>query len=147
VTFEELEEKYPNGFYDANITSLNLDYKNRTAKLCLSLRGNAPDGPGRDEYKRAVLTVNGFYYFVIEPPDNDHLWYPQRPIQVTGHPEDVSLFPLSEHVKEKLSPDAFCCRFYVHDWNSFIHIAARNAELTWLADDLQANRRTSAINP
>jgi hypothetical protein len=74
----------------------------------------------------------GFHYFVIEPPDTDHLSYPQRPIQVDGHPEDVSTFSLFEHLRPKLSGDAFCCRFYVHDWNSFIHMAAKGAQFTWV---------------
>jgi hypothetical protein len=134
MTFEELDQRFPNGFDDAEIISLTLDYQNRTAQLQLNLRGNPPDSPNRDEYQRAVLLLNGFYYFVIEPPDADHLWYPRRSIQVNGYPEDVSQFPLFEHLKPKLSGDAFCCRFYVHDWNSFIHIAAKDAQFSWVED-------------
>lgn len=134
MTFEELDRKFPNGFDDAEITSLQLDYQHRTAELHLNLRGNPPDSPNRNEYQRAVLLLNGFYYVVIEPPDADHLWYPQRSIQVNGYPEDVSQFPLFGHLKPKLSRDAFCCRLYVHDWNSFIHVAARDAQLSWVGE-------------
>ena len=133
MTFEELDQKYPNGFVDAEISSLTIDYQNRTATLHLSLRGNLPDSPDRDRYDRAVLTLRGFYYFSIEPPDSDHLSSPQGRIQVGGFPEDPSKFPLFEHLKPKLSADAFCCRFYVHDWNSFIHIAAESAGFSWAA--------------
>ncbi len=132
MTFEELDRRFPNGFDDAEMTSLTLDYQTRTAKLQLSLRGNPPDSPNRDEYQRAVLLLSGFYYFAIEPPEADHLSYPQRSIQVDGHPEDISLFPLFGHLKPKLSGDAFCCRFYVHDWNSFIHVAAKDAQFWWV---------------
>lgn len=130
MTFEELDQRFPNGLDDAEITGMSLDYQNRTAKLHLNVRGNPPDSPNHDEYRRAWLLLNGFYYLVIEPPDADHLWYPQRSIQVNGYPEDVSQFPLFGDLKSKQPGDAFCCRFYVHDWNSFIHIAARDAQFS-----------------
>lgn len=135
MTFEELDALYPNGFYDAYIDCLRVDYKNRAAELQLNLRRNPPDGPNADEYQRAVLVLRGFYYFVIEPPDTDHLWYPARSIQINGSPEDTSQFPLFEHLKAKLPAGAFCCRFYVHDWNSFIHIAAKEVQLSWTISD------------
>jgi len=134
MTFEELDQRYPNGFVDAEITSLTLNYQNRTATLHLNLRGNLPDSPKSQEYGRAMLIVREFYYFSIEPPDPDHLFYPKRSIQIDGYSEDPSQFPLFEHVKPKLSADAFCCRFYVHDWNSFIHLAAQAGQFSWVDD-------------
>ena len=134
MTFEELDERFPNGFDDAEILSLALDYQNRTATLELNLRGNSPDSPDRDVYTRAVLTLRGFYYFSVEPPDADHLFYlTHSKISVDGLPEDPSQFPLFDHLKPTLKSDAFCCRFFVHDWNSFIHVAAKDAEFSWAA--------------
>jgi hypothetical protein len=101
--------------------------------LQMRLRGNSPDSPNRDEYGRAVLTVRGFYYFSIDPPDPDHLPYHEGDtITVDGLPEDSRQFPLFEHLKPTLPAGAFCCRFYVHDWNSFIHLAAADAAFSWL---------------
>lgn len=134
MTFEELDALYANGFDDAYIDGLHVDYQDRTAELRLNLRPNPPDSPSRDEYQRAVLLLRGFYYFVIEAPDDDHLWYPVRSVQVNGYPEDASQFPLFEHLKPKLPAGAFCCRFFVHDWNSFIHIAAKDAHFSWVED-------------
>lgn len=132
MTFEELDQTYPNGFVDAEITNLTLDYQNRTATLHLNLRGNSPDSPDRDVYKAAVLTAREFYYFSIEPPDADHLFHPRRSrIEINGYPEDPGQFLLFEHLKPKLPAGSFCCRFFVHDWNSFIHIAAASAEFVW----------------
>lgn len=132
MTFEELDALYPNGFDDAAINGLRVDYQNRTAELELNLRGNPPDSPNEDEYRRAVLLLRGFYYFVIEPPDADHLSYPVRSIQINGYSEDANRFPLFEHLRASLSAGAFCCRFYVHDWNSFIHVAASDADFSWI---------------
>lgn len=133
MTFDELDQRFPNGFDDAEITNLTVDYRDRIVALELNLRGNLPDSPNSQEYGRAVLTLRGFYYFSIEPPDPDHLFYPGRAkIVVDGLPEDPRQFTLFEHLKPKLPMGAFCCRFYVHDWNSFIHIASRDARFSWV---------------
>ena len=134
MTFEELDQRYPNGFVDAEIASLIVDYQNRTATLHLNLRGNSPDSPDRNVYERAVLVARQFYYFSIEPPDPDHLFYPKRSIQIDGYSEDPRQFPLFEQLKPKLSAGAFCCRFFVHDWNSFIHLAAETGQFSWVRD-------------
>jgi hypothetical protein len=94
MTFEELDEKYPNGFYDAYINSLTVAYQNRTAKLHMNLRGNMPDSPDREVYSQAVLIVKGFYYFSIEPPDSDHL---SRPRDTASPWEDVRKTQSNSH--------------------------------------------------
>ena len=132
MTFEELDRRFPNGFDDAKISGVTIDYNSRTATLRLNLRGNPPDSRERDVYSPAVLRAREIYYFSIEPPDSDHL-FPQRssPITVDGHPEDPRDFPLFGQLKLRMPASAFCCRFYVYDWNSFIHIAAVDAEFSW----------------
>lgn len=135
MTFEELDDRFPNGFDDAEITCLTVDYQNRTATLHLNLRGNSPDSTDRGVYERAVLIARDFYYVSIEPPDPDHLFYPKRSmIQINGYSEDPKQFPLFEQLKPKLSAGAFCCRFFVHDWNSFIHLAAQAGQFSWVGD-------------
>jgi hypothetical protein len=133
MTFEELDGRFPNGFDDAEITAITVDYTRRVATLQLNLRGNSPDSPDRDIYSRAVLTARGIYYVSIDPPDPDHLFGSERDkITVDGLPEDPHDFPLFARLKPKLPVGAFCCRFFVHDWNSFIHIGAADAEFSWV---------------
>ena len=140
MTFEELDQTFPNGFDDAQINTVILDYVKRTVRLHLNLRGNLPDSPNRDEYRQGVLTAREFYYVSIEPPDADHLFYPQRPmITMDGLSEDASQFPLFERLKPVLPVGAFCCRFFVHDWNSFIHIAAKDGRFSWMDEALVEN--------
>ena len=140
MTFEELDQRFPNGFDDAEISRLSLDYRNQTAALHLNLRGNLPDSPNSDQYRGATLVLNGLHYFSIEPPDRDHLsWSGRSKITVDGLPEDPQSFPLIEHVKPTLPVGAFFCRFYVHDWNSFIHVAADDAQFSWVEDEAQQN--------
>ena len=132
MTFEELDQRFPNGFDSAEISSLTLDDRSRTAIFQINLRGDLPDSPNRDQYRQATLTAQEFYYFSIEPPDADHV-HPQGPkITVDGFPEDAARFSLFRHLAPTLPASAFCCRFYVHDWNSFIHLAAKNAEFSWV---------------
>lgn len=128
MTFEELDERFPNGFDDAEISAINIDYEKRTAKLELRLRASLPDSPDRDVYSRGALVVSGIYYISIDAADAGHVFgSPAERITVNGYPEDRDQFPLFGFLHPKLSPGAFCCRFFVHDWNSFIHIAARQA--------------------
>src|ERR1700674_2230675 len=115
MTFEELDRRFPNGFDDAEMTGMTIDYGNRTAMLQLNFRGNSPDSPDRDIYARAELTTRGIYYVSIEPPDPDYLFGPKRDkITVDGLPEDAHDFPLFGHLKAALPAGAFCCRFFVH---------------------------------
>jgi hypothetical protein len=94
--------------------------------------------PNSQQYSRGLMTLNGFYYLSIEPPDDDHLFYPRRGgIAVDGHPED-SQFPPLGHIRDAIPASAFCCRFYVHDWNSFIHVAAEDCQLAWVEKENQA---------
>jgi hypothetical protein len=131
MTFEELDRRFPNGLSDAEITFIGVDYRDRTATLHLNLRGNPSESADRDVYSHAVLRATGIYYVSIDSPDPDHLFYPRREkITVDGLPEDPQDFPLFDHLGPKLSVGSFCCRFFVHDWNS-IHIAASDAEFFW----------------
>lgn len=131
MTFEELDQRFPNGFDDAEITAIAIDYSRRQAILKLNLRQTSPDGPDRDVYTHAQVRVVDFYYFSIEPPDSDHVFPVEREkITVDGLPEDPNDFEPFANIKSKLPDGAFHCRFFVHDWNSFIHVAARDAEFS-----------------
>jgi hypothetical protein len=135
MTLETVFARFPNGIDDTEIVGLTVDYRSRTAVLLLNLRANPPDSPNRDEYSRATLTVSGFYYFSIEPPDSEHVFNNQVRTTMDVHEEDPLHFPLFAHIKSKLPVDAFCCRLYVHNWNSFIHIAAPSAEVSLKTGD------------
>jgi hypothetical protein len=136
MTFDELDARDADGFIDAFVLSIALDYQNRVASLELNMRGNQADSPGRNLYNKAMLTLRGFYYFSIESPDPNRLSYPMRaPIVVDGLPEDPSKFPLFERLKPTLPTGAFCCRFFVHNWNSFIHVAAEEGAFAWMTTE------------
>jgi hypothetical protein len=135
MTFEELDQRFPNGFHDAEISRVAVDYENRTVTLTMDLRGNLPESENAHEYRRAFLTASDFYYFSIEAPHVDHLSYRRgSKITVAGYSEDETQFPAFRQVMPTLPVGAFCCRFYVHDWNSFIHIAAKTSQFLRVDD-------------
>jgi len=137
MTFEELDARYDNGFVDAVLLSATVDYEHRVATLQLSLRGNPADSTDHDVYDKATLTLRSFYYFSMESPDPDFSYPMWAKIVPDGHPEDPSKFPLFERLKPTLPISAFCCRFFVHNWNSFIHVAAGEAEFSWVTKDAE----------
>ncbi len=133
MTFEELDARDANGLVDAVVLSITVDYQSRVASLGLNMRPNDPDSPDAELYANAMLTLRGFYYLSIESPDPARLSYPMRAeIVVDGLPEDPDQFPLFERLKPTLPSSAFCCRFFVHNWNSFIHVAAEEADFSWV---------------
>lgn len=131
MTLDEMDTKYPNGLNDAQITAMAVDYQNRNATIHLKMRCNRPDSTCRDVYSHATLELRKFYYFTVEAPDVDNLSDSRaNGITVDALPEDAETFPPFRHLEVELPEGAFCCRFFVHDWNAFIHVAAVDAQLS-----------------
>ncbi len=137
MTLDELNHTLPNGFHDADVLSIELDYIAATAELHLSLLTGWPEDPDpeRQAYQEATVIVTGLCFFSIDPPDPTYPFLPDgRPIDVSGDPAKPDNLPSLPDLLAKLPNDAWCYRLFVSDWNSFIHIAGRNAEITWIGD-------------
>jgi hypothetical protein len=137
MTLDELDHALPNGFHDADILSLELDYVAATAKLHLSLLVGWPEDPDpeRQAYQEAMLIVAGLCFSSIEPPSPAYPFLPDgKPINVSGDPAEPADFPSLPELAAKLPVGSWCYRLFVNDWNSFIHIAGRDAKLTWIGD-------------
>jgi hypothetical protein len=137
MTLDELNHTLPNGLHDADILSIELDYITATAKLRLSLLTGWPEDPDpeRQAYQEATLVVTGLCFFSIDLPDPTYPFLPTgRPIDVSGDPAKPDNLPSLPDLVAKLPNGAWCYRLFVNDWNSFIHIAGRNAEITWIGD-------------
>ena len=70
MTLEELDHSLPNGFHDAKMFSLSIDYAAGIAIFRLSLLVGWPDDPPpeRYAYQEATLTVRGLCFCSIDPP-------------------------------------------------------------------------------
>src|SRR5229473_1564672 len=72
MTLEQLENSLPNGFHDAEIESIAVDYVSKRAVIKMRLHTGDPGAANEDEreaYKQADLLLSELFYFVIDPPD------------------------------------------------------------------------------
>jgi hypothetical protein len=145
MTFEDLDRELPNGFHDARLRRIEIDYAERTATLDVSFWVGDIDGPNREEYRDGVLRVRDLCYYSIEPPDPAYPFLRHKSaVDVAGYPEDPEKFPALNGLLPVLPKDITCYRFFVHDWNSFIHIAAEDVQLSWAGDKVPTGLRASA---
>lgn len=132
MDLKTLESRLPNGFHDAEILSISVNYAAATALIDLNLSTGTPGGTDPDEYRRGRLTIHGLHYLVCDPPetlrqggDGEGLWVTTLDADAPG------LSPGLAGLIRALPRGAFCHRLYVAQWNSFIHLSAQAAELTW----------------
>ncbi|MGC1186468.1 MAG: hypothetical protein WA871_03655 [Candidatus Acidiferrales bacterium] len=132
MTFEELDRELPNGFHDAKIDSVAVDYPGRSAVIAIHVLFGPPATTAQDEYREATLRVSGLCYYAIDPPDPTYPFMRAgSPINVAGYAEDPKTFPAVGGLLPVMPKDVTCYRFFVHDWNSFVHVAAKDVQLSW----------------
>ena len=134
-TLREIDYDLPNGFHDAILEVVTINYASNNAELNLQLWIGGPDAATEEEreaYKRAKLYLTDLVYFVIDPPGPGRqspgpgtVWLDAGDATDQSNPEHLK--PRSE-----LPPDAFAYWFYVGPDNSHIHVAAKGASLEWL---------------
>lgn len=129
VTIEELEKELPNGFHDAQIDSMLLDYRQR--KMVIEMRLWTGDLTSKEKHERelsreARLIVTGLLFFIIEPPDPRYVGEQKVTISSSG-----SGSPPNRHiaVSAQTPENVFVHWFYVSTWNAFMHVAAESAQL------------------
>jgi hypothetical protein len=127
-SLEAIEANLPNGFHDALIKGISVDYVERKIVLSIAIWTGTLEGATeqeRESYADAVLTVSDFLFCVIDPPDPQYPFNSPEPLRVdsgSGNPKGVEFL-------NNIPPDAFAHWFFVNQWNSFIYIAARSAHL------------------
>jgi hypothetical protein len=136
VTLEELEDTLPNGVHDAEIRKVSIDYSERkvTFDLCVWV-GDMDDPPERREaYREAQLVLLGLLFLVIEPPDPKYPFADSTKLVIDG-------CDMREHLPSELlaslPSDAFVRSIWVNEWNAFMHVAARDADLAWQGSEIQ----------
>ena len=128
LSLEAIEANLPNGFHDALITGISVDYVERKIVLSIAIWTGTLEGATeqeRESYADAVLTVSDFLFCVIDPPDPQYPFYSPEPLMVdsgSGNPNGVEFL-------DNIPQDVFAHWFFVNQWNSFIYIAARSAHL------------------
>lgn len=132
MTLTELADTLPNGFHDAELERLDLDYATRTARITLNLwigDLHSVSESDRERYRCGQLTLSGFQYFIIETPDyDDHA--DGAPAIDIGELHELTNPPLIK-IPARQSADLFENWIYVNWWNSFMYVAAREARWEW----------------
>lgn len=141
MTFEELENHLPNGFHDAEIYSLKIDYMARSAIIRIALDFGSLNGPERENYRIGELQISGLFFFSIDPPDPSYPYIPDGcALNVSGDPSKNDTFPELEKLSHTFSSGVSCYRFFVNEWNSFINIAAEEVEIFWISGENEEDR-------
>lgn len=132
MNISDLEASLPNGFHDADLQSISINYARREATFSIRVwvgsEEPSPSDAGRTPIMReSVLIVRELEVLLILPPKTLSVTE-GRVLDVGGYlgvpSQDVHLPPLP--------PDAFVYSFYVSNWDNFIVFAAHDADLRWV---------------
>ena len=130
VSIGELEAKLEISLHDSLLRELSTDLVGRTAEFILDVWVGDPEaapGPERERRRAARLTLSGLEYLVVDPPDPSYPYALRKPVDLDPCGPDNEVAG-----RYRLPEGAFAARFFVSDWNAFIHFAAMTAALTWL---------------
>ena len=128
MILDELAERLGTYFHDGQLLAFSLDVSTRlaTVDLMLWVSSDSPDATDNETLRSAQLVLVDVAYFVVESPDRDYPYGDAGPVMID----------LAESDPDRgLPPTAdgyFAARFFVCDWNSFIHFSARDATLQWV---------------
>lgn len=129
MTLEEIEATLSWGLHDAYLEAIDVDWLKGT--LVLSVRVMITER--QDMEQRARITITGLVFCSIDAPEID----PARgyePMPEGGLRINAGEGPANEEARSKLprTPEGcFLHWLFVQQWNRFIHICGREAELTW----------------
>ncbi len=133
MTIEDIENNLPNGFHDANLIGVNIDYVKREVTLDIEVDISSPESRSEgnmENYRRGILTLLGLLFCVIEPPDFQYADLDNKGLWITGS-NPVRPAEIPTKFPTKLSEDAFVHFFYISNWNASIYLAAMDARFEW----------------
>lgn len=138
MTLAEVEATLPNGFHDAEIEEFVWDYRRNSASFQMELWVAEEGDESLEVYRAGRLDLNGVIFIMIDPPCPGELELPYKyasgTLQIDGIETTESMLPNLTALAETVSPDARPYSFYVVNWNSYMHIAAKEAELVWTGE-------------
>jgi hypothetical protein len=146
MTLRELSETLPNGFHDAVVHTVTLDYSKHEVKFDIAVwvgELGAKDEAKREAYRNGELILSGVAFCVIEPPDPTYPYDKKDGIIIdTGEVRSLSKPPALQlpPVPEGL----FLNWVYVREWNSFMYVVARNAQFLWYRGEKQSTEQLIA---
>lgn len=129
MTFEELEQTLPQGFHDAQLKSLSLDYVKKEIRIEIDFVVGVNLKSHSMEFRSAEVLVAEFDFCVMDIPDSSYPYQKKHSLwidAVSGQPED------SEVALPPHSRSHFLFSIWVDEWNGYMRIAAGDMNLKWL---------------
>ena len=128
MTVEEIAASLPNGFHDARIDSISINYVKREVSIDLEV-WMAESQEDSEVYRAAELKLLDFLFCVIEPPDATSTYHQGKALWVDAG--SGRALRSSAELPGSLPKGAFVHWFFVNDWNAFIHVSAMDARISW----------------
>jgi hypothetical protein len=128
MTLEDIAAELPNGFHDAFLRRLTIDYADRRATPVLNVWVGdvaATTDAEREAYRPVTITISSLLWCIIESPraerdgDADGLWIDAGPVSSLKSKPAIPTVP----------DDAFAWWTFVRERNAFIYIAGTDASL------------------
>jgi hypothetical protein len=130
MTIEELEAELPNGFHDALLRGYSSDLAVQRAEFTIDVWvGDLRSAivSERELYRPARLELLGLTYLVVDAPGPRAVAGESAPVMI-----DTCAADDDPERAGQIPEGGFAGRFFVNEWNAFIHFGAREARLTWL---------------
>jgi hypothetical protein len=130
MTLDDLAAQLPNGLHDVRLRTYSAEPAHGRAELVVDVWiGDLQSAVMAERERRcpARLELLGLAYFVVDDRD---LRYPvtgEAPVQIDACAADDD-----PELARRVPPGGFAGRFFVTEWNAFIHFAALEARLTWM---------------
>lgn len=139
MTLADVEATLPNGFHDARIEEFVWDYRTMAALFTMELWVAEECDESPEVYRAGRLDLKDIIFIMIDPPcprESDPKPYKSSSgtLTIDGFETTDTILPSLATLVATVSPDINPYSFYVANWNSFIHIAAREAALTWTGE-------------
>ncbi|HXU83744.1 MAG TPA: hypothetical protein VN914_20260 [Polyangia bacterium] len=130
MNIEELEAELPNGFHDARLREFSSDPAGARGEFILDVwigDLHSPAEADRERRRPARLELLGLAYLVVDDPEPRYPGAAASPVQIEACAADDN-----PELARQVPKDGFAGRFFVTEWNAFIHFAAREARLSWI---------------
>ena len=136
MTFEELDQELPNGFHDAKIRSVRVDFVARSIVMGMDLLAGLPDTRDPESYRPGTVSVTQAHMFFLAPPD------PNYPVALHGAPVSASGVSVKcgDDAKvgallQRIPQDSTAFVFFLDDWNSYLYVAGTTVQFSWDNDE------------
>ncbi|SRR6266581_8878491 len=123
-------EELPNGFHDARLLELRVDFVRAEVRLAIRFVIGVPEADtedAREAMRPGTVTLTGVSSMRIEPPDsrNTYTFSHRNGVMVDG---DFGPYP-----GDPVPPDDGLVRlwFFVSTWNARMTFTAKSCELAW----------------